>query len=335
MLDAKAIGQMLVSQVREFVSRAVDPLLKRIEAIEARTPERGEPGEKGLNGQAGAPGRDGVNGEQGAPGGQGEKGEAGDRGEKGDPGESGKPGDPGEPGDKGLEGAPGKDGEQGPAGLDGKDGAAGIQGKEGAAGDRGADGIAGKDGAPGIAGKDGAPGLDGNNGADGARGEDGAAGIHGKDGADGIDGRSVTLDDVRPVLEGEVAKWALEFERRAGDTLQRAIDKMPVPKDGKAGADAFALDDFEAELKDGRTLVLKLRSGDREVVRELRLDGISIYRGVYKSSTAYEEGDTVTYGGSVWYALRSTAATPGGESRDWRLAVKAGRDGRDALKEAA
>ncbi|MGV2896733.1 hypothetical protein ACNPPY_13155, partial [Achromobacter sp. AGC78] len=43
------------------------------------------------------------------------------------------------------------------------------------------------------------------------------------------DGKSVTAEDVAPVLEMQVAKWALEFERRAQDTLQKAIDKMPVP----------------------------------------------------------------------------------------------------------
>lgn len=46
---------------------------------------------------------------------------------------------------------------------------------------------------------------------------------------DGQDGKSLTVDDVRQMFEAEQAKWALEFERRAQDILQRAIDRMPLP----------------------------------------------------------------------------------------------------------
>lgn len=72
----------------------------------------------------------------------------------------------------------------------------------------------------------------------GPRGEPGlpgADGKDGKDGRDGIEGRSVTLDDVRPVVEAAFSSWALEFERRSIDMLQRAIERIPTPRDGKDG----------------------------------------------------------------------------------------------------
>jgi hypothetical protein len=50
-------------------------------------------------------------------------------------------------------------------------------------------------------------------------------------GEKGDDGKSVNLDDVRPMLEAEVAKWALDFERRASGVLERAVDKLPKPEE--------------------------------------------------------------------------------------------------------
>lgn len=50
--------------------------------------------------------------------------------------------------------------------------------------------------------------------------------------------------------------------------------------------------------------------------------------GVYQSGTAYEQGDAVTFGGSLWIAQAATDAKPGDGATPWRLAVKAGREGR-------
>lgn len=49
------------------------------------------------------------------------------------------------------------------------------------------------------------------------------------------DGVSVTLADVEPVLEAALAKWALEFERRGQDLVQRSLDRIQQPKDGRDG----------------------------------------------------------------------------------------------------
>jgi hypothetical protein len=55
-----------------------------------------------------------------------------------------------------------------------------------------------------------------------------------------------------------------------------------------------------------------------------------LYRGVYRDDQHYEPGDAVTYGGSTWIAHEATQARPGDGATPWQLAVKAGRDGRDA-----
>lgn len=54
-----------------------------------------------------------------------------------------------------------------------------------------------------------------------------------KDGAPGKDGESVTIDDIQPIIESMHSRWELNFERRAIDKLDKALDRIPEPKDGK------------------------------------------------------------------------------------------------------
>lgn len=52
------------------------------------------------------------------------------------------------------------------------------------------------------------------------------------------------------------------------------------------------------------------------------------YQGVYQEAKEYSAGQMVTWGGSMWHCNQATTAKPG-ESKDWTLIVKKGRDGRD------
>ncbi|MBI1189023.1 MAG: hypothetical protein GC206_17085 [Alphaproteobacteria bacterium] len=52
--------------------------------------------------------------------------------------------------------------------------------------------------------------------------------------------------------------------------------------------------------------------------------------GVHEVGKAYPEAAVVTFRGGMWIAQRDTTGTPGTPDSGWRLAVKAGRDGRDA-----
>ena len=141
----------------------------------------------------------------------------------------------------------------------------------------------------------------------GERGEPGRDGI-GERGNDGRDGRDADPELVRQEVE-------------------IAIAKMPKPERGEPGRDGMSLEDFDLEAKDGgRILAMTLRSGDREIVREVRT-AVVIYRGTYKSGASSQAGDAVTYGGSTWIAKRDTDQAPGGD--DWQLSVKRGRDGKD------
>lgn len=161
------------------------------------------------------------------------------------------------------------------------------------------------------------------------KGKDGADGADGKD---GLDGQSITVEDVWPRVESEIAKWQLEFERRAQDVIQKAIDKIPAPRDGrdgrdgKDGRDAFDLEDIELAMsEDNRTLKLCFMRGEEKVERFVKFAHL-LHRETWKPGK-YLKGDVVTWGGSTWAAKRDTDSKP--ETDDsWALFAKKGRDGR-------
>jgi hypothetical protein len=142
----------------------------------------------------------------------------------------------------------------------------------------------------------------------------------------------VTVDDMAPLLKSMQSTWALDFERHAQGVLERAASRIPIPKDG---ADGVPLDGFEAELDDdGRTLVLRLTAG--EVKKEARLVmPVVIDRGIFKDGAAYMRGDCATFGGTTWIATKDAPqGKPGdGESTDWRVFARKGRDGKDLRPE--
>jgi integrin beta 3 len=137
-----------------------------------------------------------------------------------------------------------------------------------------------------------------------------------------------------PLIDSAIARAALDLERRNADTIQRAVDLIPRPrdgidgKDGAPGRDGISLDDVDLGTEGDRAFVLRLRAGEQIKTARLAIPAL-IDRGVYAIASAYEAGDGVTYGGDYWFAQR--AAAPGespGKSDAWRLAVRKGRDGR-------
>lgn len=145
------------------------------------------------------------------------------------------------------------------------------------------------------------------------------------------DGKSVTLEEVRPLFDAGFAQWALDFERRAADVFQRAIEKMPKPKDGEDGEDGLGFDDMDMDYDGERTFTFKWSKGERKKQKDFKVP-IPLYRGVYKSgdTTRWEAWDMLTYGGSVWRAKCDDPGPPGPNNQNWHLVVKKGADGKDA-----
>jgi integrin beta 3 len=163
--------------------------------------------------------------------------------------------------------------------------------------------------------------------------EKGEPGQDGKDGKDGVDGKSVTLEDVIPVLKAMQGEWALDFERRAQALFQKAVDAIPKPvdgkdgQDGKDGVDGLGWDNLVVEFDGKRTFGVKLIRADVEkVAGDIKMP-VVLDAGFWKEGS-YEKGDGVTFGGSYWIAQKDTNTKPEVGNPDWRLAVKKGRDGK-------
>lgn len=68
----------------------------------------------------------------------------------------------------------------------------------------------------------------------------------------------------------------------------------------------------------------------RELVkREVAEFHKTMHRGVWREGEIYERGQMATFNGGTWSCQRDGATGKPGESADWLLIVKAGRDGRD------
>lgn len=152
--------------------------------------------------------------------------------------------------------------------------------------------------------KDGAPGRDGKDGANGA----GIAGaVINRDGHLIITLADGTTVDLGPIVGKDGEPGA----------------------PGKDGRDGFGFDDLEVVSLGEKGFVFRFTRGDQ--VKEFILPVMGfVYRGVWKEGE-FAAGDAVTWGGSLFMADRATKAkpeTPEGV-KDWRLAVKRGRDGKD------
>lgn len=209
MLDTKALAEATATIVRSHVEAAVAPLLRRIEVLEARKPERGEKGEPGARGEVGPVGP------QGEPGPRGEDGAPGRAGDRGPIGEKGEPGPAGEAGPTGPQGEDGARGEQGPAGPAGPAGEAGEKGVDGRDGVGMAGALIDRSGNLVVTLTNGEhKNLGPVVGKDGAAGRDGDPGARGTDGRDGVDG--VGFDDL-DLVENEKG-LSLRFAR--GDVVK-------------------------------------------------------------------------------------------------------------------
>ena len=163
----------------------------------------------------------------------------------------------------------------------------------------------------------------------GDKGDPGERGEKGKTGDDGKDGRGVK--DLLIDREGCLVATMDDGELKS---LGRVVGKKGKDgtdgKKGKDGRDGLGFDDMDVcVLDDDRTIELSFKKGEEEKAFTLKWPTV-IYRGTYKHDQEYSAGDAVTWGGHMWIAEKTTSAKPDQPGEGWRLAVKKGRDGRDA-----
>ena len=102
-----------------------------------------------------------------------------------------------------------------------------------------------------------------------------------------------------------------------------------IHETGRLTDEKIDLSEEEKEALDRKQQILVELSDGSTFRKEIEFSGMVLDRDVHRPGAAYEKGDAVTHGGSYWIAKRDTSETPG-KSDDWRLAVKRGRDGKDA-----
>ena len=157
-------------------------------------------------------------------------------------------------------------------------------------------------------------------GRDGVDGIDGAPGDKGDPGRDGLDVKDLFRADggrLVAVMSDGTTKDLGVFVGKDGDPGRDGTD-------GRDGADGLGFEDMTFDTDDHGRVIAKFQRGD--VIKSARLPGI-VDRGPFKAGEAYEKGDAVSYGGSLWIAQEPTCDKPDG-SKAWRLAVKKGRDAR-------
>lgn len=165
------------------------------------------------------------------------------------------------------------------------------------------------------------------------------------------DGKSVTVEDVAPMVEDMVKKAVaaipapkdgvgmaggmvdregdLIITLSNGETLRLGHVVGENGKDGKDGRDGFGFDDVVARA-----------NGDNEIALVFERDGITkefnihfpvmVYRGYWREGMKCKAGEVVTNEGTGWVALRDTDKKPGLSVRDdWSILARKGRDGKD------
>ena len=194
--------------------------------------------------------------------------------------------------------------------------------------EKGDAGVAGKDGVPGAAGERGEKGEPGQVGKDGVPG---AVGDRGEKGDAGVAGKDADPALIERMVAAAVAKLPAAINGKDGPPGRDGQPGVPG-RDGSPGSDGLGIEDAEIDYDGERTIIVRLSRGDRVKESKIVLP-IVIDRGVWQAR-AFERGDGVSWKGSFWIARRDTSASPAEGSRDWRLAVKRGRDGRDAIPPA-
>lgn len=156
------------------------------------------------------------------------------------------------------------------------------------------------------------------------------------------DGQSVTMADVAPLIAQEVERAMAALPAPiglAGAMIDRKGALMMTLSDGKLidlgrvegkdGNPGIGFDDMVVDQVGERSFLMRFTRGDQ--VKEFAFAmPVMLDRGVYRAGEAYQKGDCVTYGGSLWIAQANTDAKPDGADSGWRLGVKRGRDGRGA-----
>ncbi|PZL93180.1 phage portal protein [Pantoea graminicola] len=147
-----------------------------------------------------------------------------------------------------------------------------------------------------------------------------------EDGEPGEDGKDALQLEIMPSIDPEKAYQRGTYAIHQGG-LWRSYQKTTGMKGWECLVDGIS--DIVITQRDERnfTVTAIKSSGDR--TEKTFSVPVMIYRDIFKDGEKYFPGDSVTWGGSVWYCNEATGDKPGEDgSKGWKLAVKRGRDAR-------
>jgi hypothetical protein len=146
---------------------------------------------------------------------------------------------------------------------------------------------------------------------------------------DGEDGKDALAIQILPAIDESKSYPRGTFALHKNGTW-RAYQKTVGMKGWECTQVGIA--DIDIEMLDDRTLSIKtvLSNGETQE-KTLKLKNIK-YKGVVSEGATYDEGDFVTWGGSIWHCDEPTSERPREGHKSWTLAVKKGRDYREPVK---
>jgi hypothetical protein len=146
--------------------------------------------------------------------------------------------------------------------------------------------------------------------------------------ADGHPGRDALDIELQPGIDAEKS-----YQRGVFATHNGGIWRSYEQTHGMRGWECIArgYPDIRFEMRGERTLaVISVDSVGKEEVQTYSIP-VMIYREVWKEGNIYQQGDMVSFGGSLWHCDASDVTDkPGVPGSRWTLCAKKGRDGKSS-----
>ncbi|RKT93915.1 UNVERIFIED_ORG: hypothetical protein C7432_0337 [Pantoea allii] len=147
-----------------------------------------------------------------------------------------------------------------------------------------------------------------------------------KDGEPGEDGKDALQLEILPMIDAEKAYPRGTYAIHQGG-LWRSYQKTTGMNGWECLVDGIS--DIDITQSDERNFTVTAIKSSGDKTEKTFSVPVMIYRDIFKDGEKYLPGDSVTWGGSVWYCNEATGDKPGEDgSKGWKLAVKRGRDAR-------
>lgn len=147
-----------------------------------------------------------------------------------------------------------------------------------------------------------------------------------EDGEPGEDGKDALQLEILPMIDAEKAYPRGTYAIHQGG-LWRSYQKTTGMNGWECLVDGIS--DIDITQADERNFTVTAIKSSGDKTEKTFSVPVMIYRGIFKDGEKYLPGDSVTWGGSVWYCNEATGDKPGEDgSKGWKLAVKRGRDAR-------